>query len=341
MGWGTVGTGVVGAQAFEDLCEAVQADLAIVLDKSGSMTQWSPTRMDRAKQGAKALVDGVGSGFQVGVVTFDEAANLLQELSFDKALVKSRIDSISPAGTTNIESGVKQAHEELLQGDQFSHYPDSGTARADVPKIMVLLSDGEPLGAGDSADTNIDPREEVTDAKNAGIEIYTIGVELSAVGATLMEDLATSPDHAFPSVDADQIQATFEAISEAICPTEVDIEIKPGSDPNAINCNPSREGVIPVAVLGTEAFDATTVDPESLRFGAPDTIQNGDGATLTQMDGHLEDVDGDLDTDFLGHFPVTETGFTGGETESWLVGETTTGERFAGRDSVKIVGRCN
>jgi hypothetical protein len=46
---------------------------------------------------------------------------------------------------------------------------------------------------------------------------------------------------------------------------EVTIDIKPGSDPNAIN--PSSRGVIPVAILTTESFDATTVSPITVRFG--------------------------------------------------------------------------
>lgn len=45
----------------------------------------------------------------------------------------------------------------------------------------------------------------------------------------------------------------------------VDIDIKPGSFPNTIN--PKSERVIPVAILTTDTFDATTVDPLSVKFG--------------------------------------------------------------------------
>jgi len=45
---------------------------------------------------------------------------------------------------------------------------------------------------------------------------------------------------------------------------EVDIDIKPGSDPNSINLK--SKGVVPVAVLTTDGFDASTVDPETVGF---------------------------------------------------------------------------
>ena len=50
-----------------------------------------------------------------------------------------------------------------------------------------------------------------------------------------------------------------------IAPPRVEIDIKPGSDPNSINLR--SKGVIPVAILTTEDFDATTVDPLSVEFG--------------------------------------------------------------------------
>jgi len=45
----------------------------------------------------------------------------------------------------------------------------------------------------------------------------------------------------------------------------VSCDIKPGSDPNSIN--PKSKGVIPVAILTTPDFDASTVDPTSVMFG--------------------------------------------------------------------------
>jgi subtilisin family serine protease len=48
----------------------------------------------------------------------------------------------------------------------------------------------------------------------------------------------------------------FKALSAVMIVVEIDI--KPGSDPNAIN--PSEEGVTPVAILGSDTFDVMDVD---------------------------------------------------------------------------------
>ena len=45
---------------------------------------------------------------------------------------------------------------------------------------------------------------------------------------------------------------------------EVEIDIKPGSCPNSFDVK--SKGVLPVAVLGTEDFDVTTIDPSSIRL---------------------------------------------------------------------------
>ena len=111
---------------------------------------------------------------------------------------------------------------------------------------------------------------------------------------------------------------------------QVQIDIKPGSDPNPVN--PRSNGVIPVAVLGSTDFDAMQVDFSTVTFGP-------DGATPAH-DGHVEDVNDDSIMDMMFHFKTQETGIVCGDTEATLTGETFDETQFTGTDTIKTVG-CN
>ena len=111
----------------------------------------------------------------------------------------------------------------------------------------------------------------------------------------------------------------------------VNIDIKPGSDQNIINSR--SKGVIPVAILTTESFDATTVDPDTVAFGP-------DGAEMVHPPAHVVDVNGDGNLDLLLHFRTQETGIQCGNTEASLLGETYDGVPIEGTDSIVSKPKC-
>jgi hypothetical protein len=109
----------------------------------------------------------------------------------------------------------------------------------------------------------------------------------------------------------------------------VDIDIKPGSDPNSVN--PTSRGVIPVAILGSDTFDVADVDVTTLAFGP------SAAAPAHNAGGHQEDLNHDGLTDLVSHYRTDETGIAFGNVEVCVTGEKLDGTPFEGCSSVEVL----
>ncbi|MHC4401047.1 MAG: hypothetical protein ACYTG0_15330 [Planctomycetota bacterium] len=111
------------------------------------------------------------------------------------------------------------------------------------------------------------------------------------------------------------------------------IDIKPGSYPNSINLG--SNGVVPVAILSSPAFDATTVDPETVELSGAGVAMRGKGNKYL---AHEEDVNGDGLTDLVCQVE-TENLDPGQFQDGYavLTGLTFLGEEIEGVDEIEIV----
>jgi hypothetical protein len=143
--------------------------------------------------------------------------------------------------------------------------------------------------------------------------------------ATGSAQLGNTSEHIGPRPDL------FRTISEllGVVAVAITVDIKPGGFPNSINVK--SKGVIPVAILTTNSFDATAVDPNTVRFG-----RNGTEAQPVHF--ALADADGDGDRDLILHFRTEDTGLQCGDTLASVRGQTFSGAAIEGSDSVRTVG---
>ncbi len=112
---------------------------------------------------------------------------------------------------------------------------------------------------------------------------------------------------------------------------QINIDIKPGSDPNAINSK--SHGMIPIALLSDGNFDAPrVVDTISLTFG-----KTGEEKSLVFCNKNGEDINNDGFLDLICHFDTRRTNLRPGDTEGIVKGKTLNNLSFEGKDSVKIV----
>ncbi|MDP2948419.1 MAG: hypothetical protein Q8P22_02635 [Chloroflexota bacterium] len=170
-----------------------------------------------------------------------------------------------------------------------------------------------------------------------GLHFWTGGY---STGNIYKVDIATGAGTAAPVFTAPPVVfsmaglAIFGEPTVGGGPKEVDVDIKPGSDPNSIKL--SNKGVIPVAILTTASFDATTVDPSTVCFGDAEDATQRDCTEAHAM-GHIADADGDGDLDLVLHYETGATGIDPGDTEACLTGETFGGDAIQGCDAVRTL----
>lgn len=136
------------------------------------------------------------------------------------------------------------------------------------------------------------------------------------------------------TVTDDDNGTTTEAATTTITHI-VSMDVKPDNGDATDPLTTTQNGVVPVVIQTTTEFDATTVNVSSLRFGAPDTIEAGGGATPVH-DGHLEDIDADGDLDLIVHLRG-ETGLDTNDDHVNITGQTTTAVPLTGTDSIRVI----
>jgi hypothetical protein len=128
---------------------------------------------------------------------------------------------------------------------------------------------------------------------------------------------------------------------EMTCPihTPVSIDIKPGSYPNSINL--SSSGLVAVAVLTTQDFDANQFTPEMAHLFDVNTPMGDICGSPTALRWKLEDVNGDKRLDMLFFFDTQSLNLTSASTAATLMAHGAYGStvlHIMGTDAVKVKG---
>ncbi len=126
---------LVGATARADTRTCTRLALALVIDRSGSMTG---VPMDNAKAGAAAVVDRLGPSDCITIIAFDSAPTTVVPLDAVKDVnaVRTAIANIHAQGGTEILTALAAAHASLL------------TATSARRRHVILLTDGMSPVAG-------------------------------------------------------------------------------------------------------------------------------------------------------------------------------------------------
>ena len=182
--------------------EAFPADIALVLDRSGSM-RGAP--MDALKAAARDFVDALAKGTdkvsgqnRIGVISFASTATEDAPLTQDVAALDGAIDALEGLGNTNTGYAFAAA-ETMLDG-----------AGGQNRKMVILFTDGEPT-------IGPDPTPVAERLRSKGAEIYCIGFEGSdGINIELLNAWASAPadEHVLIAPTAQQIEDAFGKIAD-------------------------------------------------------------------------------------------------------------------------------
>jgi hypothetical protein len=117
----------------------------------------------------------------------------------------------------------------------------------------------------------------------------------------------------------------------------VEIDIKPGTEPNSINLG--SNGKVPVAIMSTSLFDATTIDPVSVELaGATVAFKGKSDNPMTSV----SDVNGDGIFDLIVHvdtegFQLTDVDVSA-ELKATAKNQAGDDLFIRGEDSIRVVG---
>lgn len=143
-------------------------------------------------------------------------------------------------------------------------------------------------------------------------------------------------------VDTAHTDQFSDLASGQVCGIEVGIDIKPNSYPNCFNND--GHGLIPVAILGSDTFDVTSIDASTLEFQGLKVRMKGNGTVQCS----IEDVSGDFSTfpegvpdgypDLVCKFVDEDGIWDAGTGEGTVTGELFNGPpfSFSGTDTVCV-----
>lgn len=179
------------------------------------------------------------------------------------------------------------------------------------------------------------------------IELNVVGLPAGAVmspalpisGNPIMSTMTWTPTLDQVGIHVISFNATSSGsgIGQTKCPVTievrevlpVEIDIKPYRAHNKIK--PGHRGLLPVAILSSDTFDARLVDPSTVEFGSG-------GAMPVHGLGYVKDVDFDGDQDQIIFFKIRDTGILCGDMSATLTGATIEGQLIEGSGSIKTTG---
>lgn len=185
-------------------------DVVLVIDASTSMNERAAdgrSGLEVAIEAARSFIQGlrVRTGQdRVAIVTFNEAASTLQQLTDVEPSLLAALARIRPEANSRVDLGVERAMVELVARGRSGHV-----------QAMIVLSDGKVNQVASDRPGIVARR-----ARLAGITIYVVGMGPS-FDQRILREMASGPARYFPAPDPLLIRDIYDELSTRVpCPAE-------------------------------------------------------------------------------------------------------------------------
>ena len=145
---------------------------------------------------------------RTGAVSYNANMYTPSALAWGETAMNTYVDALVADGGTDSSAAFDKAHKSLIDtAENAAHKTKNGQVPS---KFIVLMTDGE--NSSTSADTKT--RTSCTNAKAAGIKIYTVAFMAPARGKTLLDFCSSGDGYYIAAEDAAELVAAFKYIGE-------------------------------------------------------------------------------------------------------------------------------
>lgn len=202
-GQATVALTMNGTQCQQQTAAGV--DVALVMDRSGSMSSDAPKRIVTVVEAAKTFVARMDfTRDQGAVVAFDDIVDVYAPLGSSRIAIDAALDALTPRGFTAIGDGILAASQQLTGA---AHKPTNARA-------MIVLSDGQN-------NSGFDPVQAAFQACNAGIQVWTIYTNSDLQGEQTMQQIPCNGGRYYyvtTPIDPEELRGVYEEIANDVIP---------------------------------------------------------------------------------------------------------------------------
>lgn len=199
------------------------AALTFVIDTSGSMEREG--RLELVKDSLRKLVDALGDGDSIAVVTFGDDARVVLDPTpaSERREILGAIDRLQPGGSTNLAAGLRLGYSLARE----TRLGEGGIDR------VILASDGVANVGLTDADQILG---QIRDDAATGIELVSIGVGMGNYNDALLEQLADQGDGFYAYVnDLEEARRLFrEDLVGTLQTVALDAKVQVRFDPDVV-----------------------------------------------------------------------------------------------------------